>query len=575
MIKMALRALVAQGLARGFRSYKGRKPLKRKGPSPFKNPAQWALNNPGRSFGLIAFIYLWGRTGSLIGALLASAAIVAVIVVAWAAYKAHKTGANVDSILRHGTEIRRIQGYWADALDAVNIKPIPLNDVTFDDQGDVTATVETSAHRVAASTLIKNAAQMAEIVGCRDIKITPQGRKANVKMMFSDPLAKITYPIDLIANDNLGDTHVPIGVDEDGKVVGVPIRDSDGGNLMVPTLVVGVTGSGKSGWLRAFIGGCLHKDIPVRLRVMDGPGGAELSAFKDGVGRETGGSVSIVRYESDPKMLGEMVDEQIKAMRARMELMAERGVSLHAATPEEPLDLLVIDEFLQTSISPEAKKALLRLEDTLMLGRKAAFSVIALTQMSQKERLGPIRDLFKRRVCFAQNSATETGVVFGSPDLAQRAPAHLIPEHTPGVHYTLAEGVRGIVKARVAYYDDDAIRQVVKGIGMPKVLPETEETGRKDWIVYRFWGHDKELLYVGKTSLWQRDQRLASHEREQPWWDEVDTNATTFEWHTTEAEAFQAETDAIKTEKPRYNKIHNTKNPWRRLRVVDTEEGAA
>lgn len=68
--------------------------------------------------------------------------------------------------------------------------------------------------------------------------------------------------------------------------------------------------------------------------------------------------------------------------------------------------------------------------------------------------------------------------------------------------------------------------------------------------LYRIYGENDELLYVGVT--FSPAVRMAQHAVEQPWWPEVVRK--TMAWYPTRAEAAAAETAAIRTECPKYNR---------------------
>lgn len=70
--------------------------------------------------------------------------------------------------------------------------------------------------------------------------------------------------------------------------------------------------------------------------------------------------------------------------------------------------------------------------------------------------------------------------------------------------------------------------------------------------LYRFFGRDGTLLYVGITE--HLGTRWHSHSRKKPWWPEVQRH--TAEWYPTRAEAAAAEVEAIRNEHPRYNVCH-------------------
>jgi hypothetical protein len=69
-------------------------------------------------------------------------------------------------------------------------------------------------------------------------------------------------------------------------------------------------------------------------------------------------------------------------------------------------------------------------------------------------------------------------------------------------------------------------------------------------VVYRCFTATRVLLYIGATDGWR--SRLKEHQRKSSWWPEVDD--ITFERYPTVAEAFAAETLAIRAERPLHNK---------------------
>lgn len=73
--------------------------------------------------------------------------------------------------------------------------------------------------------------------------------------------------------------------------------------------------------------------------------------------------------------------------------------------------------------------------------------------------------------------------------------------------------------------------------------------------LYRLYGEGGALLYVGITH--HVEQRFTEHERDKPWWPEVETKAV--EWFDTRPLALAAELRAIHDEEPRYNV---TGKPW-------------
>lgn len=84
----------------------------------------------------------------------------------------------------------------------------------------------------------------------------------------------------------------------------------------------------------------------------------------------------------------------------------------------------------------------------------------------------------------------------------------------------------------------------MEGIG-----PRNGATGSRRTAVYRLYGHDGELVYVGMTVNIER--RLADHERGSFWWPHVARTAVV--WYDTRPEADAAESEAVAAEKPLYN----------------------
>jgi len=74
--------------------------------------------------------------------------------------------------------------------------------------------------------------------------------------------------------------------------------------------------------------------------------------------------------------------------------------------------------------------------------------------------------------------------------------------------------------------------------------------------LYRFYDSSERLLYVGVTR--DPEARFGAHSREKAWWPEVTRKDIT--WLASRDEAAIAEIEAIRTERPRYNK-HDRRAP--------------
>jgi excinuclease UvrABC nuclease subunit len=85
--------------------------------------------------------------------------------------------------------------------------------------------------------------------------------------------------------------------------------------------------------------------------------------------------------------------------------------------------------------------------------------------------------------------------------------------------------------------------------------------------LYRFFGIDGSLLYVGITSMLLT--RLGRHGEDKPWWTAV--ARVDVQHFGSRREALQAEEEAIKAEHPRYNVQHNGEAGADREQPVSTQ----
>jgi hypothetical protein len=83
---------------------------------------------------------------------------------------------------------------------------------------------------------------------------------------------------------------------------------------------------------------------------------------------------------------------------------------------------------------------------------------------------------------------------------------------------------------------------------------EPIEIGDDPTALYRLYGKDSELLYVGITGT--PGQRMTQHANTQSWWPGVVRK--TMVWYPTRGDACDAEATAIDVEKPKYNLRKNT-----------------
>ena len=448
--------------------------------------------------------------------------------------------------------------------------------------GDIAGLIS-SKSGVPVSDVAAKAGKLAEVIGCREVVVEPTvDGKATIEFRWSDYLAQVVLPGDLTAPP-VG--CVALGRLDSGQGFNIPVLNSDGEAIFTPILFGGVSGSGKSSMSHAFIGGMIRAGIPVRLWLLDGAGGSELAAYEPWAGvLGDNPAFSVARYSDDPKKFPELVKEFEAEMRDRMVGMKDRGVRLHKPTVEDPFNFLLVDEW--TSLPPSLQKLNSTMHTILAQGRKAAFSVVASTQLSEKASI-ELRELFVRRICLATMTQEQTTTILGNAGgVAALAPAHNIPENQPGVFYMIGTG-RKVQKGRVAYYDNPAVASLAQGL-LPVGLEEHKPVVAERCAVYRFqsWnGHGATVEYIGKAldpkERYDQHRAKAAKDPEwREWWDasqrfrqmeEGKDSWYTVTWYESEDEALAAEKAAIDTEMPKRNDLHNHNNPLRerarRLRV--------
>jgi len=320
------------------------------------------------------------------------------------------------------------------------------------------------------------------------------------------------------------------------------------------TLVGGLSGAGKSSTIWAIIAGYAEV-VPLRLRIID-PSGVEFANAKKYVGQGL-----IHDYVSDSKQPGARKLEDFWAdlerdFNRRMSRVEESGARWHKPTPQEPLDLVVIDEILplvgQLKKDPTEHIA----GRVLFLGRKGAFALIAASQVGQKETIGPIRDLFPQRLCHRTGNRYMTEAFLGDGAEADGAScSSLSVERDQGVLYIARAGESGYTAARSAWVSDSDTDQISRGL---RPMPELENdlTG-KETSLYAFYSAEADLLYVGIAESERLENRWKEHARSKPWWSEV-AHQKELHRYPDRHMALTAEASMIEKKNPKYNIQHNT-----------------
>lgn len=337
--------------------------------------------------------------------------------------------------------------------------------------GDFRATI-TSTSGVPVSDVMTRTSKLAEVIGCLRIKITPakNGTTAQVDFRWRNHLGKPVLPQDLPAAPP---GHIVVGRRDDGSALTIRVLNAAGESVFVPTLIGAFTGGGKSGALWAILAGLNRAGIPTRLYVHDGAGGVELAMLEDALleGSQNP-DFTIAGYEPGAKGFAALIKDVNVDRAERLARMRVSKLRAWKPTREDPLTLVIVDELSQV---PKAQ----RQQDTelhtfMVIGRKSAHSVIVLTQLGEKENVGPLREGFPRRIALATKTVQQTVAILAG-EIATAPPAHLIPEDQQGTAFMDAGG-RQAAEFRFAYYDDAAIERLARGLLPRGVLMDRDRT---------------------------------------------------------------------------------------------------
>jgi hypothetical protein len=203
-------------------------------------------------------------------------------------------------------------------------------------------------------------------------------------------------------------------------------------------------------------------EIPFRARVFDPKGGMELGELRH----------AAYVYESKATAWPDFLGKGLTALEGRQRSLARRGwQKLYRFTEHDPLDVMVIDELLAV-LAMRNKDVQIGKTGTLKAGdafdlylsqaRAAGFTVIALSQLGQKELIGHARGLFPH-LTVLRVPQSEKEIVDRLLGSADRYPAHLIPatRWSAGIGYSRMESGR-IVRTRGARLSEDQRELVVE-----------------------------------------------------------------------------------------------------------------
>lgn len=332
-------------------------------------------------------------------------------------------------------------------------------------------------------------------------------------------------------------------------------------------LIGGDSGTGKSNTVWQIVRELDHFNLPHVNYIIDPAGGVELADLQ--YGKNT------LLYTDRPQEVDRLIIDFRDRMNTRLAEMKLNQTRKHIPTPQEPNYYLFIDEILlcRTQLKQGVQSPL---GEVLAVGRKAGFIVIALTQLGQKTTLGDLRDMFPQRVCFATRSQEMTDAILGTGATRGGAPCHELT--SPGEGFLFTTNSRRYFQFKtplikdtilIAQPDPNKVTSLpttsvatpttpTKNHGsvddMPTPSVETGVLDHGNVAVYRLFGETGVLLYVGVAK--NPEKRFKQH-HDKEWWSGVDFERTTITWYPDKAEAYEAERQAIESEMPIYNIVHN------------------
>jgi hypothetical protein len=330
--------------------------------------------------------------------------------------------------------------------------------------------------------VIGSARALAETVGAKTLRVTkPEVGRSKLRRRtdllaitykFTDPFPQRPIKLSELPPPS-GEGKVVIGLDEEHRGLEK--------SLYLPSLIVGAPGSGKSTEVWTTLRALRLAGIPFRLRVFDPKGGLELGDLKD----------AAYAYESIPSRWPAFLGRACEALRVRQEIMNRRGIRKAVISPEFPLDLMLIDELVTVLAFSRGQEAKVRVWGQEM-SAKEAFTVylsqiraslgscIALSQLGEKQILGPARGMFPYISCLRVGPTEKELVDILLGQGAHNAyPAHELAADDPnmaGRGWVRTKG--GVIMYRAAFMDD--AERAAEAVEIGKATAEYRKRGQRD-----------------------------------------------------------------------------------------------
>lgn len=307
--------------------------------------------------------------------------------------------------------------------------------------------------------LVQAAPTLAASLRAREVRVVAESSDASVAhvtVVRRDPFGSSALPWPLLGAARVSLWHpVPIGVDEEGRVVPVLLPEH---NL----LLGGEPGAGKSATLSLLVAAAAL-DPSVKVTCFDAKQ-VELACWADVSERFVGPDLDEAAAALDD--LREEMDARYERLLARRRRKVEPsdGLSLH---------LVVVDElafYLRSGERAKRQKVTEGLRDLVSRGRAAGIIVVAATQKPGHETVPTwVRDLFGYRMALRCTTKDASDTVLGQGWASLGYSAASIDPSCRGVGFLLAEG--GVpVKLRTYYLSDGDLARVAMRAGQLRGL---------------------------------------------------------------------------------------------------------
>jgi len=243
---------------------------------------------------------------------------------------------------------------------------------------------------------------------------------------------------------------IPIGMDEFGQPFTVSLL---GGTLCAS----GSIGAGKAGveWnimrgIAPAMRAGLVRNIGIDPKIKELMQGRALFAEGD--------------YATGPEDTVALLERVVADMQRHNQRDGEQGERDFEPRQGRPLTVVWVDEGAPlVRYWPRSIRS--KIDDLLGLiltqGRAAGYTVVFLIQEPTKDTF-TLRDLFTRRLALRLPTESHTDAALIEDAVEYGALCHQISESTPGVLFSLQDGARSTVRARLGYVENHHVRELVE-----------------------------------------------------------------------------------------------------------------